>query len=92
VVGDRDDDDRRYGDVPVKTGLGLVVGVAVMLVGIGFIALLTGAVAERFLKRDVAGVTAELDEIESVDAEIVAELSLIWQRLDRLEGLMTRRT
>ncbi len=45
-----------YGDVsPVTTG-GRVIAIVLMVVGIGFTALLTGAVAERFLARDVAAV------------------------------------
>ena len=38
-----------YGDVTPKTGLGRVIAVGVMVVGIGFVAFLTAAVAQRFV-------------------------------------------
>jgi voltage-gated potassium channel len=38
-----------YGDITPRTTVGPVVGLALMLVGIGFVALVTGAVAQRFL-------------------------------------------
>jgi hypothetical protein len=37
-----------YGDVTPNTQAGRIVAVAVMLVGIGFVAIVTGAVAQRF--------------------------------------------
>ena len=43
-----------YGDEYPTTGWGRVIGVLVMVVGIGFIALLTGAIAQRFLAVEVA--------------------------------------
>ena len=43
-----------YGDLSPQTGGGKGLAAVVMLVGIGFVAILTGAVAERFLKPDVA--------------------------------------
>ena len=38
-----------YGDIVPKTTAGKVIAVVVMIVGIGFLAVLTGAVAERFI-------------------------------------------
>jgi voltage-gated potassium channel len=38
-----------YGDVTPKTGEGRIVAVVVMLIGIGFVAIVTGAVAQRFI-------------------------------------------
>ena len=38
-----------YGDIAPTTGLGKIVAVVVMLVGIGFVAFLTAAVAQRFV-------------------------------------------
>lgn len=38
-----------YGDISPETETGRVIAIVVMLVGIGFLAVLTGAVAERFL-------------------------------------------
>lgn len=80
-----------YGDFAPKTGLGRFVAVAVMMIGIGFIALLTGAVAERFLRRDVRAVEADLAEVEFLEAEIIAEIVGVRDRLTRLEALVSRR-
>ena len=40
-----------YGDVSPETDAGRVIAVAVMVVGIGFVALITAAAAERFMLR-----------------------------------------
>jgi voltage-gated potassium channel len=63
-----------YGDVYPRTTAGRVIAVLVMLVGIGFIALLTGAVAERFLARDVAEAEEAVEDLTETDEEIVREL------------------
>jgi len=59
-----------------------------MVIGIGFIALLTGAVAERFLRPAVAELEQEVDEGEE---EIASEIAAVRSRLDRLETLLARR-
>jgi hypothetical protein len=59
-------------------------------VGIGFIAILTGAVAERFLARDVRVIETEVaEEAEAVD-EVLGELRAIRKRLGDLEGRVQR--
>jgi voltage-gated potassium channel len=62
-----------YGDVVPRSTLGRVVAGVVMLVGIGFFALLTAAVAATFVKQD------ERPE------ELRAELREISTRLERIE-------
>lgn len=58
-----------YGDVTPETDAGRVIAIVVMLVGIGFIAVLTAAAAERFLRaqtderRELEGVEKRLDEV-----------------------------
>ena len=68
-----------YGDVPVTTAEGRIVGILVMAIGIVFVALLTAAIAARFVRTDEAG-THELHQaiarIESDLAEIKARLAL----------------
>jgi voltage-gated potassium channel len=77
-----------YGDVLPKTELGRVIASAVMVVGIGFIALITGAVAERFLRPAVAEID---EELEADEVEIAFEIAEVRTRLDRLEALLSRR-
>ena len=67
-----------------------------MLVGIGFLAVLTGAVAERFLSTRVEEAAAETQEelaedLESAEAELIGELREIRTRLERLEVRLGRR-
>jgi voltage-gated potassium channel len=74
-----------YGDIYPTTTTGRLLGIAVMLVGIGFIAVLTGAVAQRFLAADVETIEAEvIEEAASVEA-ILSELRAVRERLRDLE-------
>ena len=58
-----------YGDTFPQTDAGRVIAIVVMFVGIGFIAVLTAAAAERFLRvqreerNELEGVEQRLDEI-----------------------------
>ncbi len=79
-----------YGDIAPKTDLGRIVGTAVMLVGIGFIALLTGAVAERFLRAEIRDVETEMGDVVQVEEEIRSELLEVRRRLARIEVLVGR--
>ena len=60
-----------YGDTFPKTDAGRIIAIAVMFVGIGFIAILTASAAERFLRqqqaerRELEGIERRLDEIVS---------------------------
>jgi len=74
-----------YGDLSPETTAGRLVGIAVMLVGVGFIALVTGAVAERFLAGTVEHVEEDVEELESADREVLAELRDVAEQLRRLE-------
>jgi voltage-gated potassium channel len=66
-----------YGDiVPESTG-GRIIGITIMLVGIGFVALLTAFIADRFINLTV--------ETEEKEDQILAELRAINARLDALE-------
>jgi voltage-gated potassium channel len=50
-----------YGDIYPTTGLGRIVATVVMTAGIGFVALLTGALAQRSLYGGSAGATPKPD-------------------------------
>jgi voltage-gated potassium channel len=66
-----------YGDVfPTTTG-GRMVGVVLMFVGIGFVALLTAFVADRFIRSDKS--LGRQDEM-------MAKLEAIEQRLEKIES------
>ena len=63
----------------------------ILIVGIGFVALLTGAIAQRFLGPEIAEVEAEL-EAEQLSAEAVAlrELRNVREQLEALEVAVER--
>jgi hypothetical protein len=70
---------------------------ALMLVGVAWVALLTGSIAERFLSPEVRQVEEEIDAVERElhtaergEAQIAAEISEIRTRLDRIELLLQR--
>jgi voltage-gated potassium channel len=65
-----------YGDTFPETDTGRIIATIVMLVGIGFIAILTAAAAERFMGSR---------EAEAERAEIRARLDEVLRRLDKME-------
>jgi voltage-gated potassium channel len=67
-----------YGDVTPQTDEGRMIAVAVMLVGIGFAAVLTGAIAQRFIATEEP---PDMDE-----AELRERLQDLAERLERLEA------
>ena len=70
-----------YGDVYPESDAGRVIAMAIMLVGIGFVALLTAFIADRFIQEQEE-VEAKIEAKEDV---ILTELREIATRLDRLE-------
>jgi voltage-gated potassium channel len=75
-----------YGDIEIRTVEGRVIAIVVMIVGIGFVALLTAALAERFVASRVEAVEDEVGErIDAAEADVVAELREITERLQRVE-------
>jgi len=63
-----------------------ILAVVVILVGIGFVAVLTGSIAQRFLAPDIAEEEQEQTEIVTTNKEILAELREVRARLEALEG------
>lgn len=76
-----------YGDTPVTTTGGRVIAIAVMLTGMGFVAILTAAAARRFI---VPAVQEVETEVADEQADIVDEIREISQRLRRLESRLSR--
>jgi voltage-gated potassium channel len=66
-----------YGDIVPESTAGRIIAISIMLVGIGFVALLTAFIADRFIN---LGADAEAKE-----DLILAELRAIHARLDALE-------
>jgi voltage-gated potassium channel len=79
-----------YGDfVPLHT-TGKIIACILMLVGIGVFAIVTGAIAQRFLSPEVAEVEGAVEAVEVVDAFVLTEVREISQRLRALEAAMER--
>jgi voltage-gated potassium channel len=74
-----------YGDPEPTTTATKIVAVVVMLVGIGFVAVLTGSIAQRFLAPDIADEEREFSAVESTNEQILAELREVRTRLEALE-------
>ena len=78
-------------NIQPDTTLGRIIAMVIMLVGIAFVALLTGAVAERFLgpevKEEIGGVEVEAEqEATEHERQVLNELRQINERLDRLDA------
>ncbi|MDQ3823115.1 MAG: potassium channel family protein [Actinomycetota bacterium] len=75
-----------YGDVTPESVPGRLISFGVMIVGIGFTALLTAALAERFVASRVSETEEQVTErIGDAEADVVAELREVTERLHRLE-------
>lgn len=76
-------------DIYPHTNGGRILAIAIMLFGVGFVALLTGAVAQRFLAphlgRLAEGETQIEQDIASVEADLCTELREIAQRITEIE-------
>ena len=84
-----------YGDLAPHTVAGRVLAIGLMFVGVGFFALVTGAVAQRFISTeihdDVVEVEAQIVSSElAVRDDVVRELRAISRRLLELEQAIQR--
>jgi voltage-gated potassium channel len=79
-----------YGDIQPDTSTAKVIAVAVMLVGIGFVALVTGAIAERFLARDMDQVKETEDAIERTEEDLLGQVRAMSAQLAHLERALAR--
>lgn len=75
-----------YGDFFPETDAGRVIGMGIMLVGIGFLSVLIGAVGERFA---AVGIAEEAHDIEVREAEVLREVRALAERLERIERALT---
>jgi voltage-gated potassium channel len=73
-----------YGDLAPKTGAGRVIAMIVMLVGIGFVAIVTGAVAQRFIAPAEEAAQMSRDELQD-------KLDALSRHLERIEAILAER-
>ena len=66
-----------YGDVIPKTGIGRAAAIVLMLLGIGFIGMLTSTITEFFAKKDERKISAQLVKIQHENRQLKAELDKI---------------
>jgi voltage-gated potassium channel len=71
-----------YGDITPRTDTGRALAIVVMVTGIGFVALVTAALAQRFIQRAVERDVAKVELPEREALQMLAEIST---RLARLE-------
>ena len=82
-----------YGDQFPTTTEGRVLAIAVMLVGIGFLTMLIGAAAERFVASEVEEEVEEIErELGEADAHVLRELRAMRGQLDALEAALRSRS
>jgi voltage-gated potassium channel len=79
-----------YGDIYPTTALGRIVATVVMTAGVGFVALLTGALAQRFLYGGSAGPTPEPAPDEDETMRKLDELSSQITELQKALGELRR--
>jgi voltage-gated potassium channel len=79
-----------YGEITVQSEAGRVIAMMIMLVGIGFVALVTAFIAERFVRKDVEGeaasVGAKEDQILAELRRLSAEVAALQAREDPPPG------
>lgn len=79
-----------YGDLSPTTSEGKTLAALVMLVGIGFVAILTGAVAERFLAPEVEREAEVEEELDATGEALLREIRGVRDQLDRIEAAVRR--
>ena len=77
-----------YGDIYPTTALGRIVATVVMIAGIGFVALLTGALAQRFLYGGSGGAAPEPDPDQ---ADVMRKLDELSRQIAELQKALGER-
>jgi voltage-gated potassium channel len=76
-----------YGDLSPTTTGGKMLAAVVMIVGIGFVAVLTGAVEQRFLAPQIERETTEVEEeLDATGEAMLRELRGVRAQLDGIEA------
>ena len=71
-----------YGDVVPTTATGRLIGTIVMLLGIGFVTVVTASITAMFVERARSRLRGEMDDV------LAARLDRIDARLERIEALL----
>jgi voltage-gated potassium channel len=79
-----------YGDLYPHTVLGRLVAIGLIVVGIGFVAVLTGAIAQRFLAVEARELLKEAEQIDSAEIDVLAELHEVALRVERIERALSQ--
>jgi voltage-gated potassium channel len=79
------------GGLTPHTTAGKLIAIAVMLVGIGFVALLTGAVAEAFIRpRAERAIRHAVGTVQTSEGRVLQQLDDISSRIARIEQTLGR--
>jgi voltage-gated potassium channel len=82
-----------YGDIYPRTHEGRFIAIVVMIVGIGFVAVLTAAIAQRFVATQIGLQVEEAEEVlEATEEQVLQEIRDITTRLVVLEASVQRLT
>jgi voltage-gated potassium channel len=79
------------GDLQLNHAGTRVVASVLAVTGVGFVAILTGAIAQRFLAPAVSEIEAAEAELEAEEHFVIGEVRDIAARLTRLEEVLERR-
>jgi voltage-gated potassium channel len=75
-----------YGDVTALTNTGRLIGMCIMMIGLGFVAVVTGSIAQYVIARKAAeSQAANTTDIVTAISNVMAEVRSLSARLDRLE-------
>jgi voltage-gated potassium channel len=80
-----------YGDIYPHTVLGRLIAMGLMILGIGFVAVITGAIAQRFLSQEAERVEEDIERLEGAEVDVLAELREVMLRVERIERALLRR-
>jgi voltage-gated potassium channel len=79
-----------YGDVSPETDGGRMIALVVMVIGIGFLSMLIGLVAQQFVQPQVRGLEGEVRDVGDVEVEVQAELRAMADRLLAIERRLSQ--
>jgi hypothetical protein len=70
------------------TGAGQAMSVVLVVLGVGFVAILTGGIAQRFLAPAVEELEEAEERVERGEADLAGDVREVIARLERLEAAL----